>query len=259
MSDYSTQQDEAAGCFGALLFLAVILGSGMWITSCSNDEKYERKLASLSSSVSTLKSEKYDYAQVLRENRTLKADVRELNTKLNDLSRSVVTNNSYGSRNSTVRYVGQKGPRGDKGPQGEPGGPRGPRGFVGSRGATGAQGPRGASGPQGLKGEAGGPVGPQGPTGKNGSNGIDGAPGPRGLKGDRGLQGAPGPQGGPGATGKAGIDGLDGTLPIWELCVSISLCLLGLYLARAIIDLATNKYQERNGNIHFLFRKGTTR
>jgi len=55
------------------------------------------------------------------------------------------------------------------------------------------------------------------------------------------------------------MNGADGTLPVWELCLSISLCLIGLYVARALTDFATDKYRERHGNIQFHFKKGAAR
>jgi hypothetical protein len=102
-------------------------------------------------------------------------------------------------------------------------------------------------GHEGAKGDAGGPAGPQGTMGEQGQTGS------RGTKGDRGLAGAIGPQGVHGITG---ADGQDGTLPIWELCASLAMAFLGIYLGKALIGLYCRKYRNRHGSITFEYDKG---
>jgi hypothetical protein len=55
-----------------------------------------------------------------------------------------------------------------------------------------------------------GPAGPQGPIGPQGPTGINGLTGPQGPQGLQGLAGATGPQGPTGATGPAGATGATG-------------------------------------------------
>ena len=111
-------------------------------------------------------------------------------------------------------------------------GPRGPRGFEGNAGTTTIRheydkiGPRG---PQGLRGPEGGTVieykyekvGPEGPEGRQGPIGPQGPKGDAGPVGPKGNIGPEGPQGVQGIIGPQGVKGRDGTLPIFELTLSI--------------------------------------
>ena len=65
-----------------------------------------------------------------------------------------------------------------------------------------------------------------------------------------------GPQGPRGLQGLTGNPGADGTLPIWELCISLALTFLGIYLAKALIDFYLRKFKHKHGGITFEYERG---
>ena len=129
-------------------------------------------------------------------------------------------------------------------------GPRGPRGFDGAPGITtinhkyekiGPRGPQGQRGPEGgtiieYRYEKIGPQGPQGIQGPIGKQGLVGIQGPIGPKGEIGPQGNQGPIGKQGPKGERGSDG---TLPIFELAISIAaaylICKLVIFICYRLI------------------------
>jgi hypothetical protein len=220
------------GTLALLLALCGIVGAAIYAHHASNEATRLSKACDLLGR----------QCQALRDELNRKPDLNEvLGSKAHRefIQKELATGSWY-----IPGKPGEKGPQGDKGLRGEPGGPQGP---VGPRGLQGRAGTRGVTGPQGIKGDAGGPAGPQGPMGEQGQTGS------RGTKGDRGLAGAIGPQGVHGITG---ADGQDGTLPIWELCASLALAFLGIYLGKAIIDMYCRKYRNRHGSITFEYDKG---
>ena len=216
-------EDSAAICIWFLVLVIVLGFVGAICTQINDAEKITRlQQRQVQFNSALVKSKKSTEDLVIelnvlsQKNKTLIEEVNRRIIELKNLS----------------SLVGEKGPRGekgfhgDRGPDGKPGGPRG---------IPGAQGPRGL---KGSKGEAG----------------IQGDVGPKGEEGPRGIRGVRGIQGPVGATGPKGDPGKAGTLPIGELCLSISLCLVGLYFIKCGIDKYIFKTQF--GQIRFNHVKG---
>ena len=277
----TTFKDDMKIALWGLLSLAwVVLLLGV-VGQCEKSSDYRTRIKNLESKhwSWTLKDDEYE--QAIARSRALAQEVKALESGLGAMKARVhrVENEDRSDHYWVYPGRGQRGeqgPRGDKGPTGEPGGPQGPRGFTGPRGMIGHRGPQGIQGPRGPKGEHGGPAGPQGmqgakgepgaqgPAGARGARGADGQPGlageageagPRGVRGERGLQGAVGPMG---VRGERGARGESGTLPIWELCISITGCLVFLYTAKWLFEQKLMKH-ERYGRIRFAHQKGVSR
>jgi hypothetical protein len=153
----------------------------------------------------------------------------------------------------TYESVGPMGPTGPRGPEGgtiiehryEKIGPQGPQGEKGESGEPGAKiieykyEKIGPPGPPGSQGPAG-PIGETGQVGETGPPGQSGPMGEKGFKGDAGSVGPTGPQ------------GRDGTLPIWELCLSLAVTYIVSKTAWTLIRKEIIKYKFRAGKNVFI-------